>query len=63
MRGVVTKPFVHPEKLIYLPVGVEIDVPEDRAAAFSRWMRFYEVKEAETADEKPKTKRARKAKA
>lgn len=56
MKGVVREAFVHPEKLIYLPAGVEIEVPEDRVAEFSRWMAFAEAK-AETP-EKPAQKKA-----
>ena len=58
MRGAVREAFVHPDKLIYLPAGVEIDVPEDRVAEFARWVKFAEAKkEAETA-EKPAPKKA-----
>ena len=57
MKGVVREAFVHPEKFIYLPPGVEIDVPEDRAAEFARWVKFAESK-AETPEEKPAPKKA-----
>lgn len=56
MRGVVREAFVHPDKFIYLPAGVEIDVPEDRVAEFKRWMAFAESKE--TPEEKPAPKKA-----
>ena len=61
MKGVVREAFVHPDKLIYLPAGVEIDVPEDRVAEFKRWMAFAESK-AETPEEAPKKKTAKKSK-
>lgn len=57
MRGAVREAFVHPDKLIYLPAGVEIDVPEDRVAEFARWVAF-EAKKAETPEEKPAPKKA-----
>lgn len=60
MRGVVREAFVHPEKMIYLPAGVEIDVPEDRVAEFKRWMAF--ESKAETPEEAPKKKTAKKSK-
>lgn len=66
MRGAVREAFVHPDKLIYLPAGVEIDVPEDRVAEFARWVAFAERKaaEAETKDapaKKAAPKRTKKA--
>lgn len=57
MRGVVREAFVHPDKFIYLPAGVEIDVPEDRVAEFKRWMAFAEAK-GETPEENPAPKKA-----
>lgn len=57
MKGVVREAFVIPDKLLYLPPGVEIDVPEDRVAEFKRWMTFAESK-AETPEEKPAPKKA-----
>lgn len=61
MKGVVREAFVIPDKLLYLPPGVEIDVPEDRVAEFKRWMTFDESKD-ETPEEAPKKKTAKKSK-
>lgn len=58
MRGTVTESFVDEERGLYLVEGIEIEVPEDRAAALARWVRF-----AGLGDKpEPKAKKAKKAK-
>ena len=55
MRGTVTESFVDEERGLYLVAGIEIEVPEDRAAALARWVRFDGL--GETPAEKPKPKK------
>lgn len=62
MRGTVTESFVDEERGLYLVEGIEIEVPEDRAAALARWVRFAGLGETKP-DEKPKkAKKSTKAK-
>lgn len=59
MRGTVTESFVDEERGLYLVAGIEIEVPEDRAAALSRWVRFAGL--GEPAEKPKKAKKAKKA--
>lgn len=62
MRGTVTVPFVDTARGLYLPAGIEIDVPADRVAELSRWMTFPEQPAPEPEQKKARksTKKARK---
>lgn len=61
MRGTVVEAFVDPVRMVYMAQGIEVEVPEDRVAEFSRWMRF-EGQKAEAPKEAPKKKTAKKTK-
>lgn len=61
MRGTVTESFVDEERGLYLVAGIEIEVPEDRAAALSRWVRFAGLGETKPAEKAKKAKKAKKA--
>lgn len=62
MRGTVVEAFVDPVRMVYMAQGIEVEVPEDRVAEFSRWMRFEGQKAEAPVKEAPKKKTAKKSK-